>query len=67
MSSDTTSIAIEQLFRKLSASGRIFFCLSRAENALAQACAAQPDQRDAHVRVAGEWKSLADEIRRGLN
>ena len=67
MSNDATSIAIEQLFRQLSTSGRIFFCLSRADNALAQACAAQPDQRDAHVRVASEWKSLADEIRRELN
>jgi len=67
MSNDATSIAIERLFRKLSTSGRIFFCLSRADNALAQACAAHPDQRAAHVRAAGEWKSLADEIRRGLN
>lgn len=67
MSNDATSIAIEHLFRQLSTSGRIFFCLSRADNALAQASAAQPDQRDAHVRVASEWKSLADEIRRELH
>jgi len=67
MSDDSTSIAIERLFRKLSTGGRIFFCQARADNALARASVAQPDQRAEYVRVAGQWKSLADQIRRGLN
>jgi len=67
MANDTTSIAIERLFSKLSTGGRIFFCQARANDALARASAAHPDERAAYMKVAGQWKSLADQFRRGLN
>jgi len=50
MSDDSTSIAVERLFRKLSIGGRIFFCQTRADDALARASAAQPDQRADQAR-----------------
>ena len=68
MSNDTTSIAVERLFTKLSTRGRILFCQALADDAaLARASVAQPDHRAAYMRAAARWKSLADQIRRGLN
>ena len=55
------------LLSDCSEGGRIFFCQARANDALVRASAAHPDERAAYMRVAWQWKSLADQIRRGLN